>query len=88
MEWNASDQPPEFWNQFKTDFAPGTHVRIHPLLHWTEINVWEYIERENIPIIPLYFDDGPATGTARSAARRAPGRSSRRPGRSPRSWPS
>ena len=35
MEWNASDQPPEFWNQFKTDFAPGTHIRIHPLLHWT-----------------------------------------------------
>ena len=49
MEWNASDQPPEFWNQFKTDFAPGTHIRIHPLLHWTELNVWEYIERENIP---------------------------------------
>jgi sulfate adenylyltransferase subunit 2 len=58
MEWNASDQPPEFWNQFKTDFAPGTHIRIHPLLHWTELNVWEYIEREKIPVIPLYFDDG------------------------------
>jgi sulfate adenylyltransferase subunit 2 len=58
MEWNASDQPPEFWNQFKTDFAPGTHIRIHPLLHWTELNVWEYIEREQIPVIPLYFDDG------------------------------
>ena len=58
MEWNASDQPPEFWNQFKTDFAPGTHIRIHPLLHWTELNVWEYIQREKIPVIPLYFDDG------------------------------
>ena len=58
MEWNSSDQPPEFWNQFKTDFAPGTHIRIHPLLHWTELNVWEYIERERIPVIPLYFDDG------------------------------
>ena len=58
MEWNASDQPPEFWNQFKTDFAPGTHIRIHPLLHWTELNVWEYIEREKMPVIPLYFDDG------------------------------
>jgi len=55
MEWNVADQPPELWDQFKTDFEPGTHIRIHPLLHWTELNVWEYIERENIPIIPLYF---------------------------------
>jgi sulfate adenylyltransferase subunit 2 len=55
MEWNVEDQPPELWDQFKTDFEPGTHVRIHPLLHWTELNIWEYIERENIPVIPLYF---------------------------------
>ncbi len=34
---------------------PGTHIRIHPLLHWTELNVWEYIEREKIPVIPLYL---------------------------------
>jgi sulfate adenylyltransferase subunit 2 len=54
----VADQPPEFWDQFKTDFQPGTHVRIHPLLHWTELNVWEYIERDGIPVIPLYFDDG------------------------------
>ncbi len=58
MEWNVEDQPPELWDQFKTDFAAGTHIRIHPLLHWTELNVWEYIERENIPVIPLYFDNG------------------------------
>jgi len=57
MEWDASDQPPELWDQFKTDFAPGTHIRVHPLLHWTELNVWEYIEREGIPVIPLYFAD-------------------------------
>lgn len=57
-DWDIADQPPELWNQFKTDFAPGTHVRIHPLLDWTEINVWEYIERENIPIIDIYFDKG------------------------------
>jgi sulfate adenylyltransferase subunit 2 len=55
MEWNVEDQPPELWDQFKTDFEPGTHIRIHPLLHWTELNIWEYIEKENIPIIPLYF---------------------------------
>ncbi len=57
-DWNIGDQPPEFWNQFKTDFAPGTHVRIHPLLDWTELNIWEYIERENIPTVSLYFDQG------------------------------
>lgn len=57
-DWDVGDQPPEMWNQFKTDFAPGTHLRIHPLLDWTELNIWEYIERENIPVIPLYFDQG------------------------------
>ncbi|MGH8024648.1 MAG: sulfate adenylyltransferase subunit CysD, partial [Limisphaerales bacterium] len=57
MEWNVQDQPPELWDQFKTDFQPGTHVRIHPLLHWTELNVWEYIGRENIPVISLYFSN-------------------------------
>ena len=57
-DWDVGDQPPELWNQFKTDFAPGTHIRIHPLLDWTELNIWEYIERENIPIIKLYFDQG------------------------------
>ncbi len=57
-DWDVGDQPPELWNQFKTDFAPGTHVRIHPLLDWTELSIWEYIERENIPIIDLYFDHG------------------------------
>jgi sulfate adenylyltransferase subunit 2 len=55
MEWNVEDQPPELWDQFKTDFQPGSHIRIHPLLHWTELNIWEYIEREGIPVIPLYF---------------------------------
>lgn len=57
-DWDVGDQPPELWNQFKTDFAPGTHVRIHPLLDWTELNIWEYIDRENIPITDLYFDRG------------------------------
>jgi sulfate adenylyltransferase subunit 2 len=57
-EWDVADQPPELFNQYKTDFAPGTHVRIHPLLDWTELNIWEYIERESIPVVPLYFNDG------------------------------
>jgi sulfate adenylyltransferase subunit 2 len=57
-EWDVADQPPELWNQFKTDFAPGTHLRIHPLLDWTELNIWEYIERENIPTVSLYYNQG------------------------------
>lgn len=57
-DWNIGNQPPEFWNQYKTDFAHGTHVRIHPLLDWTELDLWEYIQRENIPIVSLYFSKG------------------------------
>jgi len=60
MEWNVEDQPPELWNQFKTDFEKGTHIRIHPLLHWTELDIWEYIERAQIPVIPLYFANAKA----------------------------
>ena len=55
FEWNFKDQPPELWDQYKTKFSDDTHIRIHPILHWTELNVWEYILRENIPIIDLYF---------------------------------
>lgn len=54
-EWDVRDQPPEFWDQFKTDFAPGTHLRIHPLLAWSELDVWRYIRREGIPVVDLYF---------------------------------
>jgi len=59
--WDVAEQPPEFWNQFKTEFAPGTHVRIHPLLDWTELNIWEYIEREKIPTVSLYYNQGDGT---------------------------
>ncbi len=53
--WDFRDQPPEFWDQYKTEFPDGTHVRIHPLLHWTEIDIWRYTKREKIPVVPLYF---------------------------------
>jgi len=79
-EWDIAEQPPELWNQFNTDFSPGTHIRIHPLLDWTELNIWEYVQRENIPIIDLYFDKGegkryrslgcaPCTGPVNSTAK-------------------
>jgi sulfate adenylyltransferase subunit 2 len=54
-KWDFRDQPPEFWDQFKTDFAPDTHIRVHPILQWTEIDIWRYIQREGIPIVDLYF---------------------------------
>jgi len=56
--WNIGNQPPEFWKQCATEFLPGTHVRIHPLLDWTELNVWEYIAREKIPTVSLYYSNG------------------------------
>lgn len=54
-QWDVKEQPPEFWDQYKTDFAPGTSIRIHPLLHWTELDIWKYIQREHIAIVPLYY---------------------------------
>lgn len=81
-DWNVKQQPPEFWGQFQTDFGPGTHVRVHPLLHWTELNIWEYIERERLEVVSLYFaKDGrrhrslgcwPCTGTFESTAATVP----------------
>ena len=56
-DWDIGEQPPEFWGQYKTDFAPGTHIRIHPLLDWTELDIWEYIKRENVPCVSLYFSN-------------------------------
>ena len=53
--WEVKDQPPEFWGQFTTDVPPGGSLRVHPLLHWTELDVWRYIQREAMPIVPLYF---------------------------------
>lgn len=54
-DWNFKDQPAEFWDQYKTDVPDGCHLRIHPLLHWTELDIWRYTRRENIPCVPLYF---------------------------------
>lgn len=55
FEWNYRDQPPELWDQYKTKAKDEEHLRIHPLLGWREVDIWEYIKRENIPITTLYF---------------------------------
>jgi sulfate adenylyltransferase subunit 2 len=54
-EWDYTNQPPELWGQFKTDFPKGHHIRVHPLLQWNELDIWAYIESEKIPLIDLYF---------------------------------
>lgn len=54
-EWSYKDQPPELWDQFNTNYPEGTHVRVHPILGWTELNIWEYLAREQVEICSLYF---------------------------------
>ena len=53
--WDFLDQPTEPWDQFQTDFPAEAHVRVHPLLSWTELDVWRYTQREGIPVCELYF---------------------------------
>jgi sulfate adenylyltransferase subunit 2 len=56
--WDFRDQPAEFWDQYQTDFPADVHVRVHPLLAWTELDIWRYVERERIPVCELYFARG------------------------------
>jgi sulfate adenylyltransferase subunit 2 len=53
--WDPRMQPPELWDYFPCDVEDGAHVRIHPLLHWTELDIWRYTLREGIPYVPLYL---------------------------------
>ncbi len=55
FRWNYKDQPPELWDHYTTKYSTEEHVRVHPLLHWTELDVWMYIKREGLPVNPLYF---------------------------------
>ena len=53
--WDPRDQRPELWNLFNTRINPGESIRVFPLSNWTELDVWQYIAMENIPVVPLYF---------------------------------
>ena len=53
--WNIKNQPPEFWDQSNFNYPESVHIRIHPLLGWTELDIWEYIKKEKIPVVSLYF---------------------------------
>lgn len=53
--WDPKRQRPELWNLYNTSIHKGESVRVFPLSNWTELDVWQYIRRESIPVVPLYF---------------------------------
>jgi sulfate adenylyltransferase subunit 2 len=53
--WDVRSQPPELWGYYTTDVPHGAHVRVHPLLHWTEVDIWRYIGEKNITV-PIKSD--------------------------------
>lgn len=53
--WDYGQQPAELWDQYRAAAEDGTHLRVHPLLHWTERDIWDYVRREGIPLTQLYF---------------------------------
>ena len=53
--WDPKNQKPELWNLFNTNIDKDESVRVFPLSNWTEIDIWQYIYQENIPLVPLYF---------------------------------
>ncbi len=53
--WDPRNQRPELWRLFNTRIKTGESMRVFPLSNWTELDVWEYIRAENIPVVPLYF---------------------------------
>jgi sulfate adenylyltransferase subunit 2 len=54
-QWDPKNQRPELWNIYNGRINKGESIRVFPLSNWTELDVWEYIQAENIPIVPLYF---------------------------------
>jgi sulfate adenylyltransferase subunit 2 len=54
-QWDPKNQRPELWNLYNARIDKGESIRVFPLSNWTELDVWRYIEQENIPIVPLYF---------------------------------
>jgi sulfate adenylyltransferase subunit 2 len=54
-QWDPKNQRPELWNIFNSRVEPGESIRVFPLSNWTEMDIWQYIHAENIPIVPLYF---------------------------------
>lgn len=76
--WTYKDQPAEMWSYYNLHVPENIHLRVHPILQWTELDVWEYIREENLEVMPLYFSKNgqryrslgcaPCTGTIESQA--------------------
>ncbi len=58
FRWDYRNQPLEMWDQYQSVDETGFHTRVHPILHWRELDVWEYIRQEGVPVNPLYFARG------------------------------
>ena len=55
QRWDPKSQRPELWKLYNSRKAPGESIRVFPISNWTELDIWQYIHLENIPIVPLYF---------------------------------
>ena len=53
--WDPKNQRPEMWKLYNTKIQKGESMRVFPISNWTEKDIWQYIQRENIEIVPLYF---------------------------------
>jgi sulfate adenylyltransferase subunit 2 len=53
--WDPKKQRPEMWKTYNTRINPGESIRVFPLSNWTELDIWQYILKENVPVVPLYF---------------------------------
>jgi len=57
FNWNYEDQPAEMWDLYVKPSEDFSHMRVHPILDWTELNVWQYVKQEKLPVNSLYFSD-------------------------------
>ena len=67
-QWDPKNQRPELWNLYNGRIDKGESIRVFPLSNWTELDVWQYIHLENIPVVPLYFAKAARDGRARRDA--------------------
>ena len=54
FKWNYQSQPPELWDLYKSKIEDEQHFRVHPMLHWTELDIWRYVQKEGVSVVGLY----------------------------------
>jgi sulfate adenylyltransferase subunit 2 len=55
FRWNYKNQPAELWDDYSSKMDTKGHIRVHPMLDWNEVDVWSYVKKEKVPVVPLYF---------------------------------